>query len=490
MNETLTEKRTRCPTCEKKAKCVSAVTLRALLKDEFGSGIDSAQAESYCESKEGGGASCTPVTGDTGWRFCESPECDVVYFSEQGDTSFVTSQLKVAVGVKETSGERPLCYCFGHSVATIKHELHTRARSDALDDIRAKMNTPGCHCETANPSGSCCLGSVANGIKIAQQEVDVSKPDVQPSPSAKSTAGGVSGAGIASTLEVYRPVFIAMTFGFLGAAFYFTYRPKQKTAAGAGHDCCTVEPADGDNCCAPTGNRRLSVMTLNKVMLWVVTVLAVAFLLFPSYVGLVFGTGNETAVTEDMNRAVFKIDGMTCEGCATTVAQAIRQVNGVMAVDVDYEKRQLVVGAELCPLLLRRTDDKAGVGCRSLQFSRVAIHEYHAGTHSACKPGQPPVNILPVATFACLCRQASRRLPSLACAVIRRDRYKRLLAYFQTLSGKQSRRPFPRAVPGPIRLLSFRCRAVRGGRRPRAVHLAHPRLRRMDLSRGVCGLSR
>jgi len=45
-----------------------------------------------------------------------------------------------------------------------------------------------------------------------------------------------------------------------------------------------------------------------------------------------------------MNRAVFQIEGMTCEGCATTVAQAIRQVPGVVAVDVNYEKGEAVVG--------------------------------------------------------------------------------------------------------------------------------------------------
>lgn len=154
-------------------------------------------------------------------------------------------------------------------------------------------------------------------------------------------AVGVSGAGIAATLEAYRPLFIVVTFGFLGAAVYFTYRPRKSAAAG--HGCCATEPAEGEDCCAPTGKRRFNMMALNKVMLWVVTVLAVAFLFFPNYVGLLFGPGNDAAVTENMNRAVFEIEGMTCEGCATTVAQAIRQVPGVVAVEVSYEKKQAIV---------------------------------------------------------------------------------------------------------------------------------------------------
>lgn len=160
-------------------------------------------------------------------------------------------------------------------------------------------------------------------------------------------AVGVSGAGIAATLETYRPLFMVVTFGFLGAAFYFTYRPK-KAAAEAGHGCCTPEPDEGEDCCVPTGKHGFSMMALNKAALWVVTVLAVAFLLFPSYGGLLFGTGNDSVVTENTNRAVFLIEGMTCEGCATTVAQVIRQVPGVVAVEVNYETKQAVVATEAC----------------------------------------------------------------------------------------------------------------------------------------------
>lgn len=361
--ETTTAKRLHCPSCDKKAKRVSPVTLRALLNDQFATEIGSGNY-SCCDSN---GEGCTPITEDTGWRFCDSTDCDVLYFSEEGDTSFTKSQLKVPVGVKETSGERPLCYCFGHSVGSIKEELRTKGHSDALEDIRAKMKDPGCHCETSNPSGSCCLGNVTKGVQIAQEELRMNDSNVTPASTEKSStdrgekvakigtiisaimasaccwlplvllAVGVSGAGIAATLETYRPLFMVVTFGFLGAAFYFTYRPK-KAAAAAGHDCCAPEP---------TGNRRFNMMALNKVMLWVVTVLAVAFLFFPSYVGLLFGTGDHAVVTEDMNWAVFQIEGMTCEGCATTVAQAIRQVPGVMAVEVSYEKRLAIVGMEL-----------------------------------------------------------------------------------------------------------------------------------------------
>lgn len=366
-----------CPACGTKGKRVGTTTLRALLHEEFARAFrDDEQAS--CDTKRNGAPGCSRLEGDTGWRFCDSQECEVVYFSETSDHTLLKSQLRAPVGVKEKSGDRPLCYCFGHSVASIKEEFHTKGRSDALQDIRAKMKDLGCRCETENPSGACCLGSVTKGIKIAQEELTLNEAEIRPAatlfrPSSNRgeriakigtvvsaimasaccwlplvlLAVGISGAGIAATLEAYRPLFIVVTFGFLAAAFYFTYRPK-KAAAGEDHDCCATESAEGEDCRAHSGNRRFNMMTLNKAMLWVVTVLAVAFLFFPSYVGVLFETENEATVTENMNRVVMQIDGMTCKGCATTVAQAIRLVPGVLAVEVCYEKRQAVVGTEAC----------------------------------------------------------------------------------------------------------------------------------------------
>ena len=114
---------------------------------------------------------------------------------------------------------------------------------------------------------------------------------------------GVSGAGMVTALEKYRLPFMVVTFGFLGAAFYFTYRPRRATA-GAEEDCC-----------APSANRsrpRFNMMTLNKIMLWGVTVMAVVFLFFPQYVTRLIMPSGE--ITADMDRTMIKIDGMTCLG--------------------------------------------------------------------------------------------------------------------------------------------------------------------------------
>ncbi len=113
---------------------------------------------------------------------------------------------------------------------------------------------------------------------------------------------GVSGAGMVAALEEYRPYMIVVTFSFLGAAFYFTYRPKRAPAGEA--DCCAP---------AATGARRFNMMTMNKVMLWGVTAMAVVFLFFPQYVtGMLVPDPGE--FTPEMQVTVLHVEGMTCEG--------------------------------------------------------------------------------------------------------------------------------------------------------------------------------
>ena len=111
---------------------------------------------------------------------------------------------------------------------------------------------------------------------------------------------GFSGAGMIAALEDYRWIFMIVTFGFLGAAFYLTYRPRH-AVGGSAEDCCATAPG-----------RRFNMMTLNKVMLWAVTVMAVVFLFFPQVVTGLFAGGGE--LTADMQQTVIKVEGMTCPG--------------------------------------------------------------------------------------------------------------------------------------------------------------------------------
>lgn len=74
---------------------------------------------------------------------------------------------------------------------------------------------------------------------------------------------GAGGLAFAATLMPYRPYFVALTVVFLGAGFYFAYRPQQ------------VECAPGTECATPDGR------TWQRLALWVIAVLTLALIAFP-----------------------------------------------------------------------------------------------------------------------------------------------------------------------------------------------------------------
>ena len=130
-----------CPACEQKAKGVLAKTLEALLTDDAKSRL-----------------SCLE-----GFYYCKTPTCKVVYFKDE--IILTQEDVSVTVGLKEGASPATLCYCFDWSKEKIKAQIEENGATDALEDIKAKMENPGCSCETLNPSGGCCLGDVGKAIK-------------------------------------------------------------------------------------------------------------------------------------------------------------------------------------------------------------------------------------------------------------------------------------------------------------------------------------
>lgn len=58
-----------------------------------------------------------------------------------------------------------LCYCFDYSEKDFIKAISENKESELLNDIKSKMKDPGCFCETANPSGKCCLADINKFIK-------------------------------------------------------------------------------------------------------------------------------------------------------------------------------------------------------------------------------------------------------------------------------------------------------------------------------------
>lgn len=158
----------KCPACGAEGKRVKTTTLRSLLRPEKQVLID-----------------------DSHYFFCGSMGCETVYFTKEGSRTFSTSDLTVRVGIKESAPPRPVCYCFGHGMEEIFSEVERTGKSTVIADIRQKMAEEKCSCETKNPQGSCCLGTVEGLVQSAYARFGFEASD----PKSKDDDRGCRGPG-------------------------------------------------------------------------------------------------------------------------------------------------------------------------------------------------------------------------------------------------------------------------------------------------------
>ncbi|MBL1432282.1 MAG: hypothetical protein COC09_03955 [Gammaproteobacteria bacterium] len=84
------------------------------------------------------------------YYFCHDPDCEVVYFGI--DNSMIQKdQLRTKVGIKETSEDTLICYCFGVSKSEANRNIHVK--KFIVEQTKSSL----CSCSTYNPSGKCCL---------------------------------------------------------------------------------------------------------------------------------------------------------------------------------------------------------------------------------------------------------------------------------------------------------------------------------------------
>jgi hypothetical protein len=111
-----------------------------------------------------------PEIGGEPYSFCGTPECNIVYFgNSSAGKRFMKTDLNVRVGIKETSDPIPLCYCFGHTAASIREEIEQTGTSTVVESIRRDIQSGRCECEIRNPSGKCCLGEVTLAVRKAEE---------------------------------------------------------------------------------------------------------------------------------------------------------------------------------------------------------------------------------------------------------------------------------------------------------------------------------
>ncbi|MCH7557795.1 MAG: cation transporter [Planctomycetes bacterium] len=351
MENLLTAQGFLCPSCGNKGKAVKRITIESLLTDE---------AKALVSSRDG-------------FRFCPTPTCEVSYFHPQTGERFLCRDVRVRIGQKQTQAPRPICYCFNHTIEEIEAEVAKTGTSKIPDAITEKCHQGLDRCEQTNPQGSCCIADVRRVLREAQAKFGKVPAEVSYSNENKAvstadccaneaplveaeaefprnvglwaTAGavlsailssaccwlpllliafGASAAGVSGFFEAYRPYLLGATGLLLAGGFYLVYFRKER-----------CEP--GSTCAVPSPR----LVRFNKVMLLVATVVVLLFALFPNYLGFLIGSDKDnspvTALTGEGH--LFRIEGMTCEGCAVNLQSHLVRVPGVTHAEVSYKSK-------------------------------------------------------------------------------------------------------------------------------------------------------
>jgi len=180
---------------------------------------------------------------------------------------------------------------------------------------------------------------------------------------------GIGGIGFASALAPLRPWLIGATALFLAAGFYLAYRPRDSAACE-------------DGVCRPADRRT------QRVLLWMTTAFAVAFMTYPSWSGA-FGLSRTAAMAGDEAAAhivTLNISGMTCAACGPGIEQELLRVPGVVGARVDYateraeirlattdpDPGRLIAAVERAGYKASRTDESAAAGASMSERSPLA----------------------------------------------------------------------------------------------------------------------
>jgi len=147
-----------CPTCGVKGHPIKQLTVDSLAQDTVLQRLKSRE----------------------GFFYCPTPTCPVAWFQPETGGMVDKSELKVRIGMKETSDPRPICYCFDHDAVDFEKEIQEKGQSEIPATIAAKCKQGLDRCGETNPQGSCCLGNVNRVVKAARQEVEPTPATANP----------------------------------------------------------------------------------------------------------------------------------------------------------------------------------------------------------------------------------------------------------------------------------------------------------------------
>jgi copper chaperone CopZ len=142
---------------------------------------------------------------------------------------------------------------------------------------------------------------------------------------------GASGAASSlSWMEPFRPYLLGITVFVLAFAWYQKLKPR----------------TDEEIQCDCEEDEKPPFMQ-SKLFLGLVTVFAVVMMAFPYYAKVFYPKEVQKEIVmidkANLQKVAFNIDGMTCEACASHIANEINKVNGVYLVIPSFQNKNISI---------------------------------------------------------------------------------------------------------------------------------------------------
>ncbi len=143
---------------------------------------------------------------------------------------------------------------------------------------------------------------------------------------------GLGSFAASAWFSEWRPLLLATTFLLLGLAWWLDYRRSRA-------DC-----PDG-KCARPPGRAA-------RISLWLGTLVALAFAIYPSLPTIRPAAATGTATNQGEKFSV-RIPSMDCPPCAVSIEGALRRTPGVLQATVNYDSKRTELVFD--PLVTNRT---------------------------------------------------------------------------------------------------------------------------------------
>lgn len=131
-------------------------------------------------------------------------------------------------------------------------------------------------------------------------------------------AFGVTSVGIFSIIEPFRPYLTIIAISVLSYSLYRVFRKQP--------DCCEEDKLK---------------MKSQKILLFILTPVILGFLVVPNFITT---PENKEFTSINKNEMVSKwsISGMTCQGCANGLQNAMANINGIIGCNVDFSTQTMI----------------------------------------------------------------------------------------------------------------------------------------------------